>query len=181
MASEFPDLSSLTGVVAPEILNAMHAAAAKLESSGINMPSPEHWQWELRVTPGRAGTWILWLVTMRLPSTRAALSPLIRKSRFASAKSPSIPSPLVRTNLISPKPFSVRPFPAGFRFFLLKPSFIGSGSRIACSEFRNSNFESNYSASQRMSSRRLRRLNGLGTEALSPIRSICGSNIPFPH
>src|SRR6266699_4373047 len=35
MGSEFPDLSLLTGVVAPEILNAMRAAAAKLESAGI--------------------------------------------------------------------------------------------------------------------------------------------------
>ncbi len=35
MGSEFPDLSLLTGVVAPEILNAMHAAAAVLQSSGI--------------------------------------------------------------------------------------------------------------------------------------------------
>jgi hypothetical protein len=35
MGSEFPDLSLLEGVVAPEILNAMHAAAAKLKSSGI--------------------------------------------------------------------------------------------------------------------------------------------------
>jgi len=35
MGSEFPDLSLLTGVVASEILNAMRAAAAKLESSGI--------------------------------------------------------------------------------------------------------------------------------------------------
>lgn len=35
MGSEFPDLSLLTGVVAPEILNAMRAAAARLESSGI--------------------------------------------------------------------------------------------------------------------------------------------------
>jgi len=35
MGSEFPDLSLLAGVVAPEILNAMRAAAAKLESAGI--------------------------------------------------------------------------------------------------------------------------------------------------
>jgi hypothetical protein len=35
MAPEFPDISLLTGVVAPEILNAMRAAAARLESSGI--------------------------------------------------------------------------------------------------------------------------------------------------
>ena len=35
MGSEFPDLSLLTGVVAPEILNAMRAASAKLASSGI--------------------------------------------------------------------------------------------------------------------------------------------------
>ena len=35
MVSGFPDISLLTGVVSPEILNAMRAAAAKLESSGI--------------------------------------------------------------------------------------------------------------------------------------------------
>ena len=35
MGSEFPDISLLTGVVAPEILDAMRAAAARLESSGI--------------------------------------------------------------------------------------------------------------------------------------------------
>ena len=35
MGSEFPDLSLLTGVVAPEVLNAMRMAAAKLKSSGI--------------------------------------------------------------------------------------------------------------------------------------------------
>jgi hypothetical protein len=35
MASEFPDLSILNGVVAPEILKAMRAAAAKLQSAGI--------------------------------------------------------------------------------------------------------------------------------------------------
>ena len=35
MGSEFPDLSLLTGVVAPEILSAMRAAAAKFASSGI--------------------------------------------------------------------------------------------------------------------------------------------------
>jgi hypothetical protein len=35
MGSEFPDLSLLKGVVAPEILNAMRAAAAKFASSGI--------------------------------------------------------------------------------------------------------------------------------------------------
>jgi hypothetical protein len=35
MGSEFPDLSLLRGVVAPEILNAMRSAAAKLASSGI--------------------------------------------------------------------------------------------------------------------------------------------------
>lgn len=35
MASEFPDVSLLAGVVAPEILNAMRVAAAKLESARI--------------------------------------------------------------------------------------------------------------------------------------------------
>ena len=35
MVTEFPDLTLLNGVVAPEILDAMHAAAAKLESSRI--------------------------------------------------------------------------------------------------------------------------------------------------
>jgi hypothetical protein len=35
MASELPDLSMLNGVVAPEILKAMRAAAAQLESAGI--------------------------------------------------------------------------------------------------------------------------------------------------
>jgi len=35
MASQFPDLSLLSGVVAPEILDAMRTAATKLESSGI--------------------------------------------------------------------------------------------------------------------------------------------------
>ena len=35
MGSEFPDISLLTGVVSPEILNAMHAAAARLEACGI--------------------------------------------------------------------------------------------------------------------------------------------------
>jgi hypothetical protein len=35
MGSEFPDLSLLSGVVAPEILNAMRTAAARLEASGI--------------------------------------------------------------------------------------------------------------------------------------------------
>ena len=35
MGSGFPDISLLTGVVAPEILNAMRTAAARLQSSGI--------------------------------------------------------------------------------------------------------------------------------------------------
>jgi hypothetical protein len=35
MGSEFPDISLLTGVVSQEILNAMRAAAARFESSGI--------------------------------------------------------------------------------------------------------------------------------------------------
>ncbi len=87
MGSEFPDLSLLTGVVAPEILNAMRAAAAKLESAGIRHALAGALAVGAHGYP-RASKDVDFVVgDEAFTFMTGASSPLIRKSRFESAKS----------------------------------------------------------------------------------------------
>ena len=100
MGSGFPDISLLTGVVSPEILNAMRAAAAKLESSGVRHALAGALAVGAYGYPCASKDVGFVVAMKRLLFMTGASSRLTPKFRFESDRLLWIPFPLGRTNRI---------------------------------------------------------------------------------